>query len=123
MRIAETADSVRIHGKPDAVCAAAVDLARQAAVDVGGESVGAHQAVHAEGDRLVTHVFAANVGTTIRGNPKRSPEKSRNDCVPGAPISRVVSTGITTRVVSTSDPSAAHTSSEHQIAFGMRCPP
>jgi hypothetical protein len=61
MRIAETADSARVHGKPDAVCAAAVDLARQAAVDVGGESVGEHQAVHAEGDRLVTHVFAANV--------------------------------------------------------------
>ena len=61
MRIAEAVDSVRTHGKPDAVCAAAVDVARQAAVDVGGESVGEHQAVHAEGDRLVTQLFAANV--------------------------------------------------------------
>jgi hypothetical protein len=61
MRFVETPDSVRFHGKPDAMCAAAVDLARQAAVDVGGESVGEHRAVHAEGDRLVTHVFAANV--------------------------------------------------------------
>jgi len=61
MRFVETPDSVRFHGKPDAMCAAAVDLARQAAVDVGGESVGEHRAVQAEGDRLVTHVFAANV--------------------------------------------------------------
>jgi hypothetical protein len=61
MRIAEAVDSVRTHGKPDAVCAAAVDVARQAAVEVGGESVGEHQAAHAEGDRLVTHLFAANV--------------------------------------------------------------
>lgn len=61
MRIAEPAESVRAHGKLDAVCAAAIDVARQAAVAVGGESVGEHQAVHAEGDRLVTHAFAAEV--------------------------------------------------------------
>jgi Protein of unknown function (DUF3027) len=62
MSPATSIDSARIaSGKPDAVCASAVDVARQAAVDVGGESVGAHLAVHADGDRVVTHAFAAFV--------------------------------------------------------------
>jgi hypothetical protein len=61
MRSVATAESVSSPGKPDAVCAAAVDIARRAAVDVAGESVGEHQAVHAEGDRVVSHVFAADV--------------------------------------------------------------
>ena len=44
---------------PDAVCAAAVDLARAAAQAVAGhQPVGEHQGVEADGDRLVTHFFA-----------------------------------------------------------------
>lgn len=62
MNPATSTDSPRIRsGKPDAVCASAIDMARQAAVDVGGESVGAHLAVHADGERVVTHAFAASV--------------------------------------------------------------
>src|SRR5215471_1899889 len=68
------------------------------------------------------HVFAGKSGTTTRGRPSMSPRKSASVLVPGAPISDVRSCGSTTRVVSTSEPSAAHTSSEHQIAPGMRCP-
>jgi hypothetical protein len=45
--------------RPDAVCAAAVELARQAIVESGGEHVGDHLAVVAEGERLVTHHFEA----------------------------------------------------------------
>lgn len=49
--------------KLDAVAAGAVDLAREAAVEVGGEdAVGEHLGVLAEeGERLVTHMFASNV--------------------------------------------------------------
>jgi hypothetical protein len=47
--------------KLDAVCAAAVDLARAAAVEVGGEQVGDHLGARAEAERVVTHSFAANV--------------------------------------------------------------
>jgi hypothetical protein len=43
--------------KSDAVLAAAVDTARQAAVDVGGDAVGAHLGVHTDGERLMTHAF------------------------------------------------------------------
>ncbi len=46
---------------PDAVLAAAVDLAREAAVAVGAESVGEHLGVRAEGDRIATHAFAATM--------------------------------------------------------------
>ena len=46
---------------PDAVLAAAVDLALAAARDVGGDSVGEHLGVRAEGDRVATHAFAATV--------------------------------------------------------------
>jgi len=45
-------------GAPDPVCAAAVDVARAAAVaDVGAASVGEHAGVVNDGDRLVTHLF------------------------------------------------------------------
>lgn len=44
---------------PDALCAAAVDLARAAAVEVAGSAVGDHLAADADGDRVVTHSFAA----------------------------------------------------------------
>nr|WP_232291724.1 DUF3027 domain-containing protein [Frankia sp. QA3] len=54
--------AVRASREPavDAVCAAAVDLARAAAVEqAGGESeVGEHLGVEAEGDRIVLHRFA-----------------------------------------------------------------
>lgn len=44
---------------PDAVCAAAVELARAAAEEVAGpDAVGEHLGVAAEGERLVTHRFA-----------------------------------------------------------------
>ena len=43
----------------DAVSAAAVDLAREAAVEVAGaENVGEHLRARADGDRLVSHTFA-----------------------------------------------------------------
>jgi hypothetical protein len=45
--------------KPDAVLAAAVELARAAALEVGGEYVGEHLAVSSDGERLVTHAFAS----------------------------------------------------------------
>jgi hypothetical protein len=48
------------HRRPDAVCAAAVELARQAIIESGGEHVGEHLAVSAEGERLVNHQFDAN---------------------------------------------------------------
>lgn len=49
--------------KLDAVTAAAVDLARSAAVEAGGEdAVGAHlQAVAEDADRVVTHTFACEL--------------------------------------------------------------
>jgi hypothetical protein len=45
----------------DPVLAEAVDLARQAAIEVGDDTVGAHQGVRAEGERIVTHAFAATL--------------------------------------------------------------
>ena len=47
--------------KPDSVCANAVDAARVAALEVGGEQVGEHLGVRAEADRVATHAFAATV--------------------------------------------------------------
>jgi hypothetical protein len=45
--------------KPDSMLAAAIELARATAVEVGGEHVGEHLAVHAEAERLVTHAFVS----------------------------------------------------------------
>lgn len=45
----------------DTALAAAVDLAREAAVEVGGESVGEHLGANAEEERVVTHAFAASL--------------------------------------------------------------
>lgn len=50
-----------VPAKPDAMLAAAVDLAREAAVAVGGDHVGAHLAVHPDGERIVTHAFASTM--------------------------------------------------------------
>ncbi len=45
--------------EPDQACAEAVDLARAAVVDiVGPDDVGEHLDVQADGERLVTHLFA-----------------------------------------------------------------
>lgn len=51
----------RTRARPlDAAVAAAVDLARAGAEDIGGErAVGAHLDVVAEGDRVATHLFAS----------------------------------------------------------------
>ena len=48
-------------GKLDAACAAAADLARAAAVESGGDTVGEHLDVRAEAERVATHAFAATV--------------------------------------------------------------
>src|SRR5204863_729030 len=45
--------------RTDQVCAAATDLARVTAEEAAGGQVGDHLCVHAEGDRVVTHYFAA----------------------------------------------------------------
>jgi hypothetical protein len=45
----------------DPVLAAAVDLARDAALAVGGDSVGDHLGVTAEEERIATHAFAATL--------------------------------------------------------------
>ena len=45
----------------DAVLAAAVDVARAAALATGGDSVGEHVGVRAEAERVATHAFAATV--------------------------------------------------------------
>ncbi|MEV4793362.1 DUF3027 domain-containing protein [Asanoa sp. NPDC049475] len=47
--------------KLDQVCAAAVDLAREAITEVDSAEVGAHLDVVAEGERLVTHYFACEM--------------------------------------------------------------
>ena len=44
----------------DGVCAGAVELARAAAVEVGGPAVGAHLGVEADGDLVATHSFATS---------------------------------------------------------------
>ena len=46
---------------PDDVLAAAVEQARAAAVESGGDSVGVHLAVMAEGERVVSHAFASDL--------------------------------------------------------------
>jgi hypothetical protein len=46
---------------PDAALARAVDVARAAAVEVGDDAVGEYLGVRAEGDRIVTHSFAASL--------------------------------------------------------------
>jgi hypothetical protein len=45
------------HAVPDGIAAAAVDVARAAAVAELGEAVGEHRGVVSDGDRLVTHLF------------------------------------------------------------------
>ena len=58
---AATDERPRAAAAPDAVLAAALDLARAAALEVGGSSVGEHLAAVAQADRIVTHAFAATL--------------------------------------------------------------
>ena len=58
---------MRTPAAPDQICAAAVELARNAAVMEGGaDRVGEHIGVLAEADRVVTHTFACTA-TGYRG--------------------------------------------------------
>ena len=50
-----------VSSRPDATCAAAVDLAAAAARAEAGDAAGEHLGVRGEGDRVVTHFFAATV--------------------------------------------------------------
>jgi hypothetical protein len=54
-------DAVTAPGSVDAVLTAAVDLARDAAIAVGGAGVGEHLGVTREGERVATHEFAATL--------------------------------------------------------------
>jgi hypothetical protein len=47
--------------KTDTLLARAIDVARAAALEVGGENVGEHLAVHGDDERLVTHAFASSL--------------------------------------------------------------
>ncbi len=53
--------SVATSARPDSTVAAALEVALAAAREVGGESVGEHQGVRPDGDRVVTHRFAATM--------------------------------------------------------------
>ena len=78
----------------DEACAQAVDLARAAAQEVAGPGqVGAHMAAEAEGDRVVTHLFAcldpAYTGwqwavTVSRASRSKSVTVSESVLLPGA---------------------------------------
>ncbi len=49
-------------GKPDAVLAAAIDVAREAITTIARpDEIGAHVAARTEGDRLVTHLFESRL--------------------------------------------------------------
>jgi hypothetical protein len=55
-----TSETPTIRGAAsDPVLAAAVDLARAAALEAGGDSVGEHLGVRSDGERIATHAFAA----------------------------------------------------------------
>src|ERR1700733_12463424 len=56
-----TVSPVRMRNRePDEICAQAVDLARAAAAEVAGAGgVGEHLGADAEGDRVVSHMFAS----------------------------------------------------------------
>jgi len=54
-----TAARTRQATGPDAACAEAADLARAAAVEVGGRHVGDHLGLEPAGERVVTHLFSS----------------------------------------------------------------
>lgn len=49
----------RATAKPDGALAAAIELARAAAAEVGGAAVGEHVGVQVEGERVLTHCFSS----------------------------------------------------------------
>ncbi|GAC1325811.1 MAG: hypothetical protein NVSMB13_09580 [Mycobacteriales bacterium] len=55
----DAAPRTRPSAGVDAACAAAVEPARAAAAEVGGRHVGEHLGTEADGERLVTHLFAS----------------------------------------------------------------
>jgi len=55
------ADATETPVSLDATLAAAIEVARAAAVEVGGDSVGEHLGVEPELERVVTHAFAASL--------------------------------------------------------------
>jgi hypothetical protein len=55
------ADEIPLDGTVDELLAAAVELARAAAVEVGGDAVAEHLGVRAEAERTATHEFAATL--------------------------------------------------------------
>jgi hypothetical protein len=57
----ETKTTKRAEAKLDTALASAVELAREVAVEAGGETVGDHLGVAADGERVLTHAFAATV--------------------------------------------------------------
>lgn len=50
-----------LPGAPDATLSSAVQLAREAALAIGGDTVGEHLGVRAEAERVVTHAFASTL--------------------------------------------------------------
>ena len=50
-----------VNHEPDQVLAAATEVARAAAVDVGGTAVAEHVGIRAESEHVVTHAFAATL--------------------------------------------------------------
>jgi hypothetical protein len=56
-----SASPSRTRGGPDAQALAAVDQARAAAVEEAGQSVGEYLGAHSDGDRVVSHDFAADL--------------------------------------------------------------
>lgn len=78
--------------RPDAVAASAVDLARTAAVEVGGADVGVHLGATVEADRVVTHAFEATLAgyrgwywavTVARASRSRVPTVDEVVLLPG----------------------------------------
>ncbi|MGH8890653.1 MAG: DUF3027 domain-containing protein [Acidothermaceae bacterium] len=58
--IVSSGTRVYAAGGPDDVCAAAIELARAAAVEVAGaDSVGDHVGIESDGERIATHHFAS----------------------------------------------------------------
>lgn len=89
----ELGDATQPEASPiDTVCAAAVDLARAAAADVAGSEVGDHLSVRAEGERQVTHAFAATLAgykgwywaVTVSRAPGFDPTVAEVVLLPGA---------------------------------------
>ncbi len=69
----------------DEICAQAVDLARAAALEMAGaDGVGDHVGMQADGERVVTHLFAcqdrAYVGLALGGHGDQGLQGEGRDC-------------------------------------------